>query len=63
MTRRDEAIQQAGRILAVARRERDALSPRAAAQAAWYPGHRLQTVEAIEELIIRQRAAAQLQAA
>jgi len=56
VTTRAEAIQGAARILAIARVERDALSPREAAEAAWYPGHRLRTVEAIEELIIRQRA-------
>ncbi|MGW6912493.1 hypothetical protein ACWGB8_01525 [Kitasatospora sp. NPDC054939] len=57
MTSRAAAIADAGRILAQARRERDALTPRAAAEAAWYPGHRLQSVDAIEELIVRQRAA------
>lgn len=35
----------------------EAQSPRAAAEAAWYPGHRLGTVEAIEAEIIRRRAA------
>ncbi|MFF7588066.1 hypothetical protein ACFZCK_11360 [Kitasatospora purpeofusca] len=58
MTTRDEAIRGAAMILKRARAERDALSPRDAAKAAWYPGHRLGTVEAIEELIIRQRSEA-----
>lgn len=58
MTTREEAARAAGRVLAQARAERDALTPREAAEAAWYPGHRLGTVEAIEELIIRQRAEA-----
>jgi hypothetical protein len=52
---REAAFEAAGRGLAVARAGRDALSPRAAAEAAWHPGHRLVTVEAIEALIIRQR--------
>lgn len=51
----EEAVRAAGRVLAVARAERDALSPQQAAKAAWYPGHRLGTVEAIETLIISQR--------
>lgn len=55
MTTKDEALRAAGRGLAVARVERDALSPRKAAEAAWYPGHQLGTVEAIEALIISQR--------
>lgn len=55
MTTREEAISAAALILVQARAERDALSPHAAAQAAWYPGHELVTVEAIEELIVRQR--------
>lgn len=57
MTTKEEALQAAGRILAIARLERDALSPRKAAEAAWYPGHEL-TVDAIEALIIEQRQAA-----
>lgn len=55
MTTRQEAIRAAALILVEARAERDALSPRAAAEAAWYPGHSLVTVDAIEALIIRQR--------
>lgn len=54
---KEEALRAGGRVLAIARIERDALSPRAAAEAAWYPGHRL-TVDQIEALIIRQRAQA-----
>jgi hypothetical protein len=57
VTSRHDAVRAAGRILALARAERDALTPRAAAEAAWYPGHRLGTVEAIEALIISQREA------
>ncbi|MGE7437524.1 hypothetical protein [Kitasatospora sp. NPDC001175] len=59
MTTRQEAIRSAALVLAQARAERDALSPREAAEAAWYPGHRLETVEAIETLIIQQRQAAE----
>ncbi|WP_035796335.1 hypothetical protein [Kitasatospora mediocidica] len=55
MTTRKEAISAAALILVQARAERDALSPRKAAEAAWYPGHRLGSVEAIEALIISQR--------
>jgi len=55
MTTREEAIRDAGYALAVARAKRDALTPRAAAEAAWYPGHRLRTVDAIEALIVSQR--------
>lgn len=55
MITREEAINNAALILVQARAERDALSPRAAAEAAWYRGHELGTVEAIEELIVRQR--------
>lgn len=59
MTTRKEAIRGAALVLAQACAERDALSPRAAAEAAWYPGHRLGTVGAIEELIVRQRREAE----
>jgi hypothetical protein len=62
MTTRREAIRAAALVLVEARAERDALSPHAAAEAAWYPGHRLGTIEAIEELIVRQRAEAELAA-
>lgn len=56
MTTRAEAVQGSTRDFAIARAERDARTPREAAEAAWWPGHQLRTVEAIEELIIRQRA-------
>lgn len=58
MSTRTEAIQAAGQILAMARAKRDSLSPQAAAEAAWYPSHPLGSVEAIEALIIKQRAEA-----
>lgn len=58
-----EAIQAAGQILAMARAKRDALSPREAAEAAWFSGHPLKTVDAIEALIVSQRAAAVRRAA
>jgi hypothetical protein len=61
VTTREEAIRNAARIFAAARAERDALSPRAAAEAAWYPGHELQTVDAIEALIVDQRREAAAQ--
>lgn len=59
MNTRQDAIRGAAIVLAEARAARDALSPRAAAEAAFYPGHRLGSVDAIEALIIRQRAAAE----
>lgn len=50
--RYDEAIAAAAKVLARARRERDMLAAahgtRAVAEAAWYPGHPLGSVEAIE---------------
>lgn len=49
-------IRAAGRILAAARRERDALPPREAAEAAYTPGG--MSVDDIEALIIRHRAEA-----
>lgn len=55
MTTRQEAIRAAVAVFLEARAIRDAKSPREAAEAAWYPGHRLVTVDAIEALIIRQR--------
>jgi hypothetical protein len=36
--------------------QREALPAREAAEAAWYPGHPLGTVDAIEAAIIRRRA-------
>lgn len=58
--RRREALRAAGILHGMAQAEQDARSPRAAAEAAWYPGHRL-TVEQIEALIIQQRARAEQQ--
>jgi hypothetical protein len=60
MTTRAEAIRAAAYVLVEARIARDSLSPRAAAEAAWYPGHPLESVDAIEALIIEQRAEAAL---
>jgi hypothetical protein len=51
----EEAVKAAGRAWAVTRVERDAMTPRECAEAAWYPYHPLGTVEAIEELIILRR--------
>lgn len=62
MTTREEAIQAAGLVFALARIQRDSLTPRAAAEAAYYVGHRLGSVDAIEALIIRQRQDALVQA-
>lgn len=59
MTTREEAIRRAALVLVEARADRDALSPRAAAEDAWYPGHYLGSVEAIEALIIQQRREAE----
>jgi hypothetical protein len=55
----EEVCAEGGRLLAIARAERDRLSPHDAAVAAWYPGHSLGTVEAIEALIIKQRREAE----
>ncbi|WP_354643953.1 hypothetical protein [Kitasatospora camelliae] len=52
---RAAAIRGAAIVFAEARAARDALTPRQAAEAAYYPGHRLGSVDAIEQLIIRQR--------
>jgi hypothetical protein len=56
------AIRGAALVLAEARTARDALSPRRAAEAAYRPGHRLGSVDAIEAFIIRQRRDAELRA-
>jgi len=58
MTTRANAIDSAAEVFARARAERDQLSPRAAAEAAWYVGHRLKTVDAIEALITQLRTGA-----
>ena len=57
----EEAARRAAPDLAKGRAERDALSPRQAAEAAWHPDHELGTVDAIEALIIQQRAQAEEQ--
>lgn len=54
---RDEAIRAAAAALLDAVAERASRTPREAAEAAWYPGHPLGSVEAIEAEIVRQRAA------
>lgn len=54
---RDQAIRAAAAALLDAVAERASRTPREAAEAAWYPGHRLGSVEAIEAEIIRRRAA------
>lgn len=55
MITKEEAIREAGLVLAEIRANRDALGPREAAEKAWYRGHPM-TVDEIEALIIRQRA-------
>ncbi|MFF7192657.1 hypothetical protein ACFZAM_02925 [Streptomyces sp. NPDC008079] len=52
---REEALADARRALVAAARVQATQTPREAAEAAWYPGHRLGTVEAIEAVIIRRR--------
>lgn len=59
MTTRAEAISSAAVIFAHACFERDARSAREAAEAAWYPGHRLASVDAVEALIVEKRRAAE----
>ncbi|MEU0675423.1 hypothetical protein ABZ330_21530 [Streptomyces sp. NPDC006172] len=54
---RQQAIRAAAEVLVDAVAERAARTPREAAEAAFYPGHPLGTVEAIEAEIIRRRAA------
>ncbi|MFF9088596.1 hypothetical protein ACF1BE_19630 [Streptomyces sp. NPDC014991] len=54
---RARAIRAAAQALVDAVAERAARTPRAAAEAAYYPGHPLGSVEAIEAEIIRRRAA------
>lgn len=55
MSVRERAIRAAAEALADAVAERASRTPREAAEAAWYPGHRLGSVEAIEAEIIRRR--------
>lgn len=54
---REIAVRAAADALADAVAERASRTPREAAEAAWYPGHRLGSVEAIEAEIVRRRAA------
>ncbi|MCT9010010.1 hypothetical protein [Streptomyces rhizosphaerihabitans] len=55
---REQAIRAAAEALIDAVRERAARTPLEAAVAAWYPGHPLVTVDAIEAEIVRRRAQA-----
>lgn len=50
------AVRAAADALVDAVAERAARTPREAAEAAYYPGHRLGSVEAIEAEIVRRRA-------
>lgn len=54
---RASAVRAAATALLDAVAERASRTPREAAEAAWYPGHRLGSVEAIEAEIIRRRTA------
>lgn len=54
---RDVAVRAAAAALVQAVAERASRTPREAAEAAYYPGHPLGSVEAIEAAIIRRRAA------
>lgn len=54
---RDRAVRTAAEALVDAVAERASRSPREAAEAAYYPGHPLGSVEAIETEIVRRRAA------
>jgi hypothetical protein len=53
---RAQAVRAAAAALLDAVAERASRTPREAAEAAWYPGHRLGSIEAIEAEIIRRRA-------
>jgi hypothetical protein len=57
MSARTLAVRAAAAALFEAVAERASRTPREAAEAAYYPGHRLGSVEAIEAEIIRRRAA------
>lgn len=57
LTARAKAIHAAAQALVDAVVERESRTPQEAARAAWYPGHPLGSVEAIEAEIIRRRAA------
>ncbi|MFM9566159.1 hypothetical protein [Streptomyces turgidiscabies] len=52
---RDRAIAAAASVLVDAVLERASRTPREAAEAAWYPGHPLVSVDAIEAEIVRRR--------
>ncbi|MCX4705695.1 MULTISPECIES: hypothetical protein [Streptomyces] len=56
-TSRDKAIRAAAEALVDAVAERASKTPREAAEAAYYPGHPLGSVEAIEAKIIARREA------
>ncbi|MDT0381373.1 hypothetical protein RM572_21685 [Streptomyces sp. DSM 42041] len=55
---REAAISAAARALTAGVAKRAAMSPREAAEAAYYPGHPLGSVDAIETEILRRRKAA-----
>lgn len=55
LTVRDAAIRAAAAALVDAVAERASRTPRDAAEAAYYPGHPLSSVAAIEAVIIRRR--------
>lgn len=57
LSARTQAIRAAAEALADAVAERASRTPHEAAVAAYYPGHRLGSVEAIEAEIVRRRAA------
>lgn len=57
LSARTKAIRAAAQALVDAVTERASRTPREAAEAAWYPGHPLGSVEAIEAEIVRRRAA------
>jgi hypothetical protein len=56
---RDEAIDGAAPIFARSRWRRDVMSPQKAAEAAWYVGHPLGSIDAIRDLIVAQRKLAE----
>lgn len=60
---RSEAVRALADALVEAVRERAAMTPRQAAEAAYYPGHPLGSVEVIEAEIIRRRKVRQVSAA
>lgn len=53
---REQAIAKAAQILIHGVALQAGRTPREAAEAAWYPGHELGTVEAIEAAIVQRRA-------